>query len=404
MPLPELLRLALGSIRATRLRSLLTTLGIVIGVGAVITMVALGSGAQAAVEAQLDNLGTDLLTVSSGQQRWQGVARAERVALTTADAEALRLDAPTLKAVIPRLGGNQQIKYRNRNANMEVTGTTADFPAANRVPVSHGRFFTPGEDQARQRVAVVGVEVVEELEVTPEELLGSTVLIRAIPFTVIGILEPRGNQPGGGNPDESIFIPFRTAELRVFGTDRLRDITVQVAEGVTVDAALLDVERVLRREHRLRPDQGNDFQIRDRSTFLTAQAEASETMTWLLAGIATVSLVVGGIGIMNIMLVSVTERTREIGLRKALGATRRQVLLQFIIEALVLSMLGGIVGILAGVGSATLLASLNGWEVLVSPQVVIFATLFSASIGLFFGVWPARRAAALDPIEALRHD
>jgi putative ABC transport system permease protein len=296
------------------------------------------------------------------------------------------------------------VKYGSQNVNVEVVATTADFPVVNRFTLAAGRFFTAGEDYGRRRVAVVGAEIPEELEVEPGALLGAQVFIRGIPFDVVGVLEPRGNQPGQGDPDDGVFIPFRTGEYRIFGTDRLRDITVQLVHPDSMDAALLQVERVLRREHRLRPDQPNDFRIRDRSAFLTARAEASATLTYLLAGIAAISLLVGGIGIMNIMLVSVTERTREIGVRKALGATQRQVLLQFLVEALALCLLGGFVGFLLGMGTARVLSHLNGWNMAVPPEAIAIAVLFGGAVGLFFGVWPARRAARLDPIEALRYE
>jgi putative ABC transport system permease protein len=221
---------------------------------------------------------------------------------------------------------------------------------------------------------------------------------------VIGVLDRKGDQPGREDPDETVYIPFRTGEYRIFGSDRLSGITVRLSDPDSMDAAILEIERILRREHRLRPDAANDFRIRDRSSFLTARAEASATLAYLLAGIAAVSLIVGGIGIMNIMLVSVTERTREIGVRKALGATRRQVLFQFLLEALVLCLAGGAAGIALGIGSAALLANLNGWNTTVPPEAIGLAVMFSVLVGLFFGVWPARRAARLDPIEALRYE
>jgi putative ABC transport system permease protein len=400
----ETIRLAFEAIRATRLRSLLTALGIVIGVAAVITMVALGSGAQAAVRAQLESLGTDLLSVSAGQSYWRGVASTERVSLTTDDAGALARESKAIRAVVPSLGGDLQVKYLNKNVNVEVAATTADFAAVHRMDLASGRFFTDGDDQARRRLAVVGAEVPSELEVEPESLLGQDIFVRGIPFQVIGILAAKGDQPGREDPDETVYIPFRTGEYRIFGSDRLTGLTVQLVHAESSAVAMLEIERILRKEHRLRPDEENDFRIRDRSAYLSAQAAANETLTLLLAGIAAVSLLVGGIGIMNIMLVSVTERTREIGVRMALGATRRAVLVQFLVESLALCLLGGAVGILVGFGAAALLANLNGWTTTVPPGAIGLAVLFSVSVGLFFGVWPARRAARLDPVEALRYE
>jgi putative ABC transport system permease protein len=401
----EILQVAVSAIRASKLRSFLTALGIVIGTGAVITMIALGSGAQAAVEEQLEALGTDILSVTAGQSYWHGVASAQRVSVTSEDALALRRDATTLKAVVPVLDGRMQVELGDRNVNIDVIATTADFAAVHRFELADGRFFTEADDQARRRVAVLGSDVAAEmdLEVDPGDLVGVSIAIRGIQFEIVGVMEPKGTE-GRDDPDESIYIPFRTGEYRMFGTDRLSEIAVQMRDAEQLNASLLEIETVLRREHRLRPDEANDFRIRDRSQFLTAQAEASKTLTFLLAGIAAVSLIVGGIGIMNIMLVSVTQRTREIGIRKAIGATRTNILLQFLVEALTLCILGGIVGLLAGWGAAVFFAQLNGWRVIVTPAAVALAVGFSVAVGIFFGVWPARQAALLDPIEALRYE
>ncbi|MGH7699817.1 MAG: ABC transporter permease [Gemmatimonadales bacterium] len=404
MSLAEVVRVALDALRSAKLRSFLTTLGIVIGIAAVITMIALGRGAQHAVESQLQSLGTDLLTIFAGQSYWRGVARGERVSLTSDDALALMRDGAALQAVVPSLGDDLQVKFGNKNVNVDVVATTAEFATVQRFTLALGRFFSPADDYARRRVAVLGDDIPRELEAAPEDAIGRAILIRGIPFEVVGVLAPKGELPGRDDPDETVYIPFRTGEYRIFGSDRLQSLTVQLAHADSVDAALLDIERVLRREHRLRPDEANDFRIRDRSAFLAAQAEANQTLTYLLAGIAAVSLIVGGIGIMNIMLVSVTERTREIGVRKALGATRRSILLQFLVEALTLCLLGGLCGVLLGTAAAAVVARLNGWAAMVTPGAVLLAVTFSATVGLFFGVWPARRAARLDPIEALRYE
>jgi putative ABC transport system permease protein len=408
MRLFEILRVALTSLRATKVRAFLTALGIVIGVAAVITMVALGSGAQQQVESQLDALGTDRLSITAGQSYTRGVASAERAPLTTDDAFALRRSSSRLKAVAPILSGRAQFKLGNANINADVIATTAELASIERFVLAHGRFFTEGEEQQRRRVAVLGAEVPEELELelTPDEmgvLVGQQVHLRGIPFEIIGVLEP-ANRGGRSDPDETVFIPLSTGQYRIFGSNRVESITAQLADPEAMIPGVLDIEYALRREHRLRPDQTNDFRIQDNAQFLAARAEAGATMTFLLGGIAAVSLLVGGIGIMNIMLVSVTERTREIGVRKALGATRRTVLLQFMLEALVLCLIGGVVGVLVGYGAATFLARVNGWNMVVTPGSVAVAVGFSAAIGLFFGVWPARRAAQLDPIEALRYE
>jgi len=399
----EILRVAFSAIRASKLRSFLTALGIVIGVGAVITMVALGSGAQAAVREQLEALGTDLLSVTAGQSYMHGVARAERVSLTSDDAYALMRDGTRFKAVVPSLDRRLQVQFGDRNVSIDVIATTPEFAGVKRLELGAGRLFTQGDDYGRRRVAVLGSDIPNELQTDAATLLGSEINIRGIAFEVIGIFRPKGTE-GRDDPDETIYIPFRTGEYRLFGSNRLSEVTVQMYSTADMGPVLLEIETILRAEHRLRPQQPNDFRIQDRTQFLTAQAEAGETLTYLLAGIAAVSLMVGGIGIMNIMLVSVTQRTREIGIRKALGATRRNVLLQFLVEALTLCILGGIVGIVGGWGAAVFFSNLNGWRVIVTPQAVGVAVGFSVAVGLFFGVWPARQAAALDPIEALRYE
>jgi putative ABC transport system permease protein len=394
---------AFQAIRANTLRSLLTMLGIVIGVGAVITMVALGSGAQKAVEERINALGADLLNIYPGQQVMGGIASQNRVSLTIDDADALKRDGTLMQAVVPEMQSNLQIKYGSQNINTTVLGTTANYTAVRRYDITAGRMFRQGDDESRQRYAVLGASIPNMLNTNPAAMIGQALLIRGIPFEIIGILSEKGGQ-GWQNPDEQIVIPLSTAQFRVFGSDRLRTIAVQVKPNVSLDAGMVDIERVMRREHKIRPGGDNDFQIRNQREFLATQQATTQILTALLASVAAVSLVVGGIGIMNIMLVSVTERTREIGVRKAVGASKGNILLQFLIEALVLCITGGVIGILAGVGAAVALAKLMHWNTLISPASIIVAFAFSAGVGLFFGIWPARKAASLDPIQALRYE
>jgi putative ABC transport system permease protein len=316
MLIGETVSVALQSIRANALRSILTALGIIIGVAAVITMVALGTGAQKAVEDQIASLGANVLSVYPGMSFTGGVASNNRVSLTIDDADALERDGQFIKAVVPEIVSQQQIKYINKNINTNVTGTTANFPEVRNYKIAQGKMFTSGDDAARERYAVLGADIPELLEANPVGLLHQTILIRGIAFEIIGIMAPKGATGSWQNPDEQIWIPLETARYRVFGTDRLRSVGVQVRDDVPVEQGMVDIERVLRREHKIRPGGENDFQIRDAKQFLATQQSASQIFTTLLASIAAVSLVVGGIGIMNIMLVSVTERTREIGVRR----------------------------------------------------------------------------------------
>jgi putative ABC transport system permease protein len=404
MLLGETIGVAFSSIRANKLRAALTMLGIIIGVGAVITMVALGTGAQKAVNDRIAALGANVFYAFPGQSFRGGVATNNRVSMTYDDYLALKRDGNLIEEVMPQIQGNLQIKYQALNLNEPVVGTTANFVKVLNYTLPYGRSFTEGEDNSRQRYAVLGSSIPELLGTNPAALINQTILIRGIPFEVIGVLSTKGNAGSFNDPDEQIFIPLETARFRIFGTDRLRSLGIQVKKGVPIEQGMVNLETVLRREHRIQPGGENDFQIRNPQDILATQQQATEVFTYLLASIAAVSLVVGGIGIMNIMLVSVTERTKEIGVRKALGATRSNILLQFLIEAVVLCMVGGILGILIGSGSAFALAKFLQWNTLISPVAIGVAFGFSAAVGLFFGAWPASRAAKLDPIQALRYE
>jgi putative ABC transport system permease protein len=406
MLIGEIIQVALQAIRANKLRSFLTMLGIIIGVGAVITMVALGTGAQKAVQARIAALGPTLLSIYPGQAFRGGIAIdfGSRVSLTVDDADSLAVNARHIKAVVPELTRNLQIKRVGQNSNVNIVGTTPNYPTVKNYTLTAGRMFTAGENEGRRRVAVLGSAIPDMFNANPAAMIGQEIQIRGIPFEIIGVLSSKGSAAGFGNPDEQVLIPLQTARYRIMGTNRLRTITVDAADVQQMTLTMIEIERVLRKEHKIRPGGENDFQIRNQSDILATFQDTTKTFTYLLAGIAAVSLLVGGIGIMNIMLVSVTERTREIGVRKALGATRFNILFQFLVEALVLCLVGGILGILFGTFGAIALSSFLHWNTSINLLAIFAAFFFSAMVGLFFGIWPARRAASLDPIVALRYE
>ena len=407
MLLGETISVALEALGENKLRSFLTMLGIVIGVAAVITMVALGRGAQQSVNDRIAALGTTLLTVIPGQARTAGsiASAADRAPLTLADAQAIQDRATYVVAVEPEMTRQLQVQYQDRNTNTSVVGTSANYLEVRKFTLAAGRMFTNADDAAKRRVAVIGSQVVEDLGVTTAaSLVGGQIRINSIQFDVIGVLQSKGQGGGFANHDDQVLIPLQTGHYRLLGGDRLRSINLLAPSENDIPVTMAEVQKILRREHRLRQGQDDDFNIRNQSDFLTTLGATTQVFTLLLAGIAAVSLIVGGIGIMNIMLVSVTERTREIGIRKALGATQVNVLLQFLIEAMVLCMLGGVIGIALGAGAAIVLRSAFNWNTSVGLSSVLVSFLFAAAVGIVFGVWPARRAASLDPIEALRYE
>ena len=404
MQLTETIRVALNALRTNAMRSLLTMLGIVIGVGAVIAMIALGNGAQNSVKERIARLGTTVLQVNAQRVQQGGVGTGTQAKLTFQDVNFILDRSPAVQDVNPQQDRNLQVVWKNKNTNVQITGTLPNFLTVRGFTIAKGAMFSTADDNARKKVAVLGGGVAELLGVdNPDALIGEQLRIGGRQFTVVGVLESKG-ATGFGDGDQQILIPFQTGRFGTFGTDRINDIWVRAAGEDSVEAAMGEVQSAMRRSHKLLAGKPDDFSIRNQADFLQTLNETTQTFTLLLAGIAGVSLLVGGIGIMNIMLVSVTERTREIGIRKALGATKVNIMLQFLMESVVLCLLGGAAGIGAGMIAAYEFQKLAGWNAAVDFQSIVLSFGFASAIGLVFGVWPARRAASLDPIEALRFE
>ncbi len=403
MIIEESVNSALDSIKTNLLRSLLTALAIIIGTAAVIAMVGIGTGAQQAIEDSISSLGAKTVSVFPGQKKKRGI-RSSWVALWLNDAEALSKDSEIAWRISPEMHGNKQVKFGDKNANFSVNGVQPNFFSVNSFILTKGKLFSENDNFSRKRVAVLGNAVQEELKIPEEMLLNKEIQIGGISFKVIGFLGEKGSG-GWENTDEKIYIPMMTASTRVYGRKWINTVRIQIPEGTSINKAMMSIERVLRREHDIGPGEDNDFRIIDWSQIQQIQKDATAIFTTLIAGIASISLLVGGIGVMNIMLVSVTERTKEIGLRKALGATPRAILFQFIIEAIILCMIGGIIGALLGTFLYFLAASFSEQLPFVLPILAIFGSItFSACVGLFFGIWPAKRAARLDPAVALQYE
>ena len=383
-------------------------LGIIIGVGAVIAMLAVGTGASRRISEQISKMGSNLLMVVPGATTTGGVRMGSgtQPTLTLADAEAILKESRAVSDVAPVLSGVAQIVYGHQNWSTGVVGTTPGMLIVRDWPLASGRSFTQQDVKSATKVCLVGQTVVENLfgDMDP---IGQVIRIKKIPFTVIGVLAPKGQTPQGQDQDDTIYVPVTTAQKKLFGTTipgMVRTIMVKAKSAEDLASAERQINELLRQRHRIGPKQENDFTVRNLTQFMQAQEQSTNVMTLLLGAIASVSLLVGGIGIMNIMLVSVTERTREIGIRMAIGAKTWDIRLQFIIEALILSLIGGIAGIIAGISASEIISALAGWSTVVSPVSVLLAFGFSGLVGVFFGFYPAYKASLLDPIEALRYE
>ncbi|MBI5251323.1 MAG: ABC transporter permease [Desulfomonile tiedjei] len=402
------LQIAVGALRVNIMRSLLTMLGIVIGVGAVIVMVAVGAGAREMIGQQIRSIGSNLILVVPGASMTGGARMGSGSVhtLKSSDAEAIAKELPAVRYAAPVWGEVTQVVYGNRNWRTRVTGTTKDYFPVREWKTWYGRMFTAEEEATAAKVAIVGTSVVDNLmgETYP---LGKVVRIKNVPFTVIGVLEKKGQSPRGDDQDDVIFVPLKTAQYRLFGTpfpDEVNAVLIQSKEIDLIPDAERQVNELLGRRHKIGRNQENDFTVRNLTEILDTAKKSLNVMTTLLGAIAAISLLVGGIGIMNIMLVSVTERTKEIGIRMSVGARSSDILSQFLIEAVVLSMVGGLTGIILGIGGAFLFAKTSGWPALVNPAAMLIALVFSAAVGVFFGFYPAYKASKLHPIDALRYE
>jgi putative ABC transport system permease protein len=401
----KLIKVAARSILKNRMRSLLTMLGIIIGVAAVIVMVAIGQGAQARIENEISSLGTNLIIVFPTRSQMGGV-RGEAGSfnrLTMKDSDKLKREASLLENVSPVVRSGGQVIGGGTNWNTSIYGVSPEYLEIRGWELESGMFFTEREDQARGKVAVLGHTVAENL-FPDQDPVGRQIRVRNVPFKVIGVLTEKGQSAMGSDQDDVILTPSNTVLYRLSGGQYIHEILASAVSVEQITAAQEEIRALLREEHRLDFGEADDFEIRNQTEITEAASETARVLTLLLGAIAGVSLIVGGIGIMNIMLVSVTERTREIGIRLAVGARGVDVLTQFLIEAMVLSLIGGLIGVLVAIAVASLLGSLTDLTTVIHPGIVLVAFVFSGGIGVFFGFYPARKAAALDPIEALRHE
>ena len=405
MNMLETFWVALDSLNRNKMRSILTMLGIIIGVGAVIAMVAIGQGAQHNIEEQIQALGTNVLIVYPGAQNVGGVrfAAGSQPTLTAEDADAVREDCPAVAYIAPGVRTGGRAVYGNMNWGTGMQGTTPVYVEIRQWPVESGRFFTDSEVRAAARVCLLGQTVAKNL-FEDQDPVGKIIRYRDAPWRVIGVMSPKGQNALGQDQDDMMLAPYTTVQKKVWRITYVHMILVSAVSQAMIPEAQRQISDLLRMRHKLPPWEEDDFTVRTQNDLASAATATSKVLTILLASIASVSLVVGGIGIMNIMLVSVTERTREIGIRMSMGARSRDILYQFIIEAMVLSVIGGIIGIVFGVVSSGVVSTVAGWPTLVSPGAIFLAFAFSAAVGIFFGFYPARKAALLNPIDALRYE
>jgi putative ABC transport system permease protein len=406
--IPSTIRISFRALRVNKMRSALTMLGIIIGVGAVIAMIAIGTGASRRIAEQISKMGSNLLIILPGATTSGGVrmGSGSQPTLTMSDAEAIQKECSAVSNVAPVLSGVSQIVYGHQNWSTGVVGTTPDMLIIRDWPLASGRNFTLQDVKSATKVCLLGRSVVDNLfgDMDP---IGQVIRIKKIPFTVVGVLTTKGQSPQGQDQDDTIMVPVTTGQKKLFGTTfpgMVRIIMVKAKSVEDLPAAEKQLNELLRQRHRIGAKQDNDFTVRNLTQFMQTAEQSTKVMALLLGAIASVSLLVGGIGIMNIMLVSVTERTREIGIRMAIGAKTWDIRLQFIIEALILSLIGGFAGIIVGVSGSKIITLFAGWSTVVSPFSVFIAFGFSGLVGIFFGFYPAYKASLLDPIEALRYE
>jgi len=407
MNFANIIRVAFRALARNKMRSALTMLGVIIGVAAVIAMVSIGQGAQASVAEQIASVGTNILFVRAGSQNMGGVRTGSddsgMRSLNAEDLDAIRRDVPTVAMVSPGVMSRAQIVYGNQNWNTQIQGVGAQFPEIRKWLVQTGSFFTESDERSSARVCVIG-QTVADILFPGGDPIGQTIRVRELTFRVVGVMAKRGQDQMGRDQDDVVFAPFSTVQKKLLAITHVQSAYVSAISPEATRTAEEQIADVLRARHKLAPNQDNDFTVRNMTDVAEAADETNRIMTMLLASIASVSLLVGGIGIMNIMLVSVTERTREIGIRMAIGARSSAVRTQFLIESIVLSLTGGIIGIGLGLGVSLLIPRMLGWPTLVSVASVVGSVVFSAAVGIFFGYYPARKAAALDPIDALRYE